>query len=579
MLSSWPTRHKYGKKGVHMKTLTVAETNQNLHTNVSSCLAEINRNTGVAIPENLELLKKYRDVQETSVKMGHILLDRSDLPSDVYRTVFQKTQEHAELLLDAELKLGEKIRSIPTAQGRRSDTNADTEIKTKKQILNTEYGLTERQASDLSKLTPESVNSAKEQARNEHRIVTRNMALQIVKKQHYEANNKSGDFHGAYSDTETTWPETPTTTNYTQLFANVGIGEFYLGKHGFISAVSNEIEKDRAEWYQEKYPSSHMVVGDFSNQQVFDELVDWHKKQGCKLILASPPCQTFSVAGKRDFNDNRTSLFLQMLNFVSAVNDVNRAVMIENVPEFLTAKPENIKELGDQNIGEYIKTKLENMGYIVNIAVINGADYDTAQARERAIILASKDGLWEFPKKDERHKMLFEVIGDLPSLEIEQKCNYHPYHNTEKIHWGEVQVTCLRNTKTGCSARNNTEHKPVNKNGATSKSQFNSAFQRKHWELPCNTITTDNGDIAGFRTVHPGRPLSDGTYTDARPLTLLELLRVTGLPDDYKFPDWAVNQSSERFIRTVIGECFLPKNVERLMSTCPGLVIKGDNDD
>lgn len=67
--------------------------------------------------------------------------------------------------------------------------------------------------------------------------------------------------------------------------------------------------------------------------------------------------------------------------------------------------------------------------------------------------------------------------------------------------------------------------------------------------------------------IHPGRPLSDGSYSDCRPLSILELFRVTGLPDDYPFPEWAAN--NDRLIREVIGECFAPLHVARLMTTLP----------
>lgn len=52
---------------------------------------------------------------------------------------------------------------------------------------------------------------------------------------------------------------------------------------------------------------------------------------------------------------------------------------------------------------------------------------------------------------------------------------------------------------------------------------------RKDWNKPCNTITTKSENIGGLITIHPGHPLSDGTYSDCRPLSILELFRVTGL--------------------------------------------------
>ena len=91
------------------------------------------------------------------------------------------------------------------------------------------------------------------------------------------------------------------------------------------------------------------------------------------------------------------------------------------------------------------------------------------------------------------------------------------------------------------------------------------SFCRKKWDEPCNTILQASDGIGGHKTIHPGRPHADGTWSDARALTVLELLRVTGLPDDYPIPEWA----SDKLARDVIGECFLPELVKRLLLMIP----------
>ena len=54
--------------------------------------------------------------------------------------------------------------------------------------------------------------------------------------------------------------------------------------------------------------------------------------------------------------------------------------------------------------------------------------------------------------------------------------------------------------------------------------------------------------------LHPGRKLEDGTYSDARVLTLRELFIVSSLPEEWEFPDWA----TDAFLRQVIGEAIPP---------------------
>ena len=74
-----------------------------------------------------------------------------------------------------------------------------------------------------------------------------------------------------------------------------------------------------------------------------------------------------------------------------------------------------------------------------------------------------------------------------------------------------------------------------------------------------------NGAISSRNNVHPGKWKEDGAYSDARILTILELLRLTGLPDDYQIPEWA----SDNLIRQVIGEAFPPKFCAELIITIP----------
>ena len=71
--------------------------------------------------------------------------------------------------------------------------------------------------------------------------------------------------------------------------------------------------------------------------------------------------------------------------------------------------------------------------------------------------------------------------------------------------------------------------------------------------------------ICGDINVHPGRRSSDGTYSDARVLSVLELIRLTGLPDNWDIPVWA----NDGLIRKVIGESFPPRFAESLLQTIP----------
>ena len=73
--------------------------------------------------------------------------------------------------------------------------------------------------------------------------------------------------------------------------------------------------------------------------------------------------------------------------------------------------------------------------------------------------------------------------------------------------------------------------------------------------------------------MHPGRLIQDSSdetkrvYSDARALSIYELLIVSSLPRDWNIPDWA----SDTLIRQVIGEGIPPllikKAIESLIAT------------
>lgn len=56
-------------------------------------------------------------------------------------------------------------------------------------------------------------------------------------------------------------------------------------------------------------------------------------------------------------------------------------------------------------------------------------------------------------------------------------------------------------------------------------------------------------------------------YSDARAYTVLELLQGYDLPDDFPFPDWAIDE--EDLLRAVLGEAFAPKLVQRILEVMP----------
>jgi len=340
------------------------------------------------------------------------------------------------------------------------------------------------------------------------------------------------------------------------LFANVGIAETYIHKHGIKIAVANELLKNRAEFHAQMHKKCKMVQGDITSDEVFQEVLAEAKKKKCDFLIATPPCQGMSLAGKMQEDDPRNSLIKYVIKLAQELQPNN--ILIENVPKvlntYLVHKKEKIK------ITDFIKQSLEPLGYIINPVVVDAADYKTPQSRKRAIFLISKLHKWELPPKEPKITVR-EVIEHLPPLESGESSSI-AFHRA-KTH-NERHISFLKHTPTGKTALHNKVHYPKKADGTRIKG-YDTTYKRIEWDKPAPTITMANGSVSSQNNVHPGRLREDGTYSDARVLTLKEIFILTGLPDNWTPPEWA----SENLIRQVIGEGVPPRLIDSLLSTMP----------
>ncbi len=337
------------------------------------------------------------------------------------------------------------------------------------------------------------------------------------------------------------------------LFANVGIGETFLKDVDVDIVVANELIEKRADFYRHLYQESIMIQGDITDGEIFDNVINSAKQKRVNFLLATPPCQGMSVAGKMREDDPRNRLIIQVVKAIHKLKP--DYIIIENVPRmpetYIIVNGENIK------IKDYLKRELQE--YTINSQNVDFADYGVPQHRKRSISLISKKERWEFPKK-ERHISVRETIGHLPSLESGEKSNIELHY--AKIH-NQNHITWLKHTPTGKSAFDNPVYFPQ-KDGRRIKG-FSTTYKRIDWDRPAPTITMSNGAISSQNNVHCGRLNPDGTYSDARVLTILELLLLTTLPTDWNIPKWA----SDNLVREVIGEAVPPLFFKKVAENLP----------
>ena len=368
--------------------------------------------------------------------------------------------------------------------------------------------------------------------------------------------------------------------NGLSLFSNVGIAEAYLKDVGIDVVLANEIDEKRAKFYQEVYSDAHMICGDITDQIIRDEIIKEAIQKKVEFIIATPPCQGMSEAGLRLEFDPRNQLIFYAVDVIKKVKP--KFVLLENVPKQLTTKIEYNGEV--ILIPEYIKRELGADYSFNKETLVMAKDYGVPQLRERNIFLLVKKGLgyiWEFPQK-QQEITLEEAIGELPSLDpllregIDEtikrfpdyekkkeaglqvsKWHYPPKHSWKQVEW-------MMHTPTGKSAIYNDRYYPQKEDGTPVKAHHNN-YRRLKWDMPCRTVTQNNGVISSLACVHPGRKyISDNgeiLYSDPRVLTIYELMIVMSLPLDWNIPDWA----EDTFIRRVFGEGIPSKLVKEIV--------------
>ncbi len=335
------------------------------------------------------------------------------------------------------------------------------------------------------------------------------------------------------------------------VFSSAGIGELLLKNTNVEVVAANELLPKRAECYSHFYPNTDMYCGDITLEETQDYMVSAAQKSGAKMLIATPPCQGLSTLGKNKKQihyekDKRNYLILSALNIIDRCDF--DYVLIENVPTFLEMY---FPYENDYFKLEEILNKKYSSKYKIEARVLNAKDYGICQSRPRAIIKMYKpDKKWSWPS-EEQEITLREAIGYLPSLESGESSDI-PWHFAKKHN--ERAVLALKHTPTGKSAIANEVYYPKKEDGTRIKG-FHNTFKRMDWDQPCPTRTTFSGSMSSHNNVHPGRLLPDGTYSDARVLTLLETFIVSSIPEDIDFP----RDSTDTFIRTVIGESIPPK--------------------
>lgn len=350
------------------------------------------------------------------------------------------------------------------------------------------------------------------------------------------------------------------------LFSGGGIAETYFEKIGIHVAVANELLPERASFYEHTHPQTKMICGNITEERIFNQIIEEAKKVGVSFILATPPCQGMSTLGKRDYvEDKRNSLVSYVIKAIEIIQP--DYVLIENVPKFIdllynedgtTYNPQKNGEM-PYLIGDLLHHRYSSQ-YSIEMKVLNAMYYGVPQSRPRAIIKMYKKELsWPWPKEEAHIITLRDAIGNLPSLESGEKSTIKWHH---ALTHNPRQIEALRHTPEGKSAMKNEIYYPKKSDGSRVKG-FHNTYNRMRWDEPAPARTTNNHLMSGHNNVHPGRVLPDGTQSDARVLTLRELIIVSSLPLNWNIPE----NIKEASLRELIGEAVPPLLTKKIAET------------
>lgn len=304
-----------------------------------------------------------------------------------------------------------------------------------------------------------------------------------------------------------------------------GIGGFSLGfkAAGFNILGCIEIEDKFFNIYRENFPDVERLGSDVTRLD-WDYLKQFISGKEIDAVIGGPPCQGFSLSGKRDKNDARNQLFRDYIKAIDVIRP--KVAVIENV-RLLTS----MKGPDDIYVKDQIREELHHHGYKSQLFEVNTKDYGVPQHRERVFFIAVREDLSANPSLPEpefglgsgffapnkKHRTFADACSDLQYIESGQssedsfhKAVAHPDHVLE---W-------LWDVKEGFSAHDNKDPKLRPPSG------YNTTYKRQIWNEPASTVQTTFGMISGCRNVHP---------IATRSLTVREAARIQSFSDSFRF--------------------------------------------
>ena len=294
------------------------------------------------------------------------------------------------------------------------------------------------------------------------------------------------------------------------LFSGGGGLDLGFSAAGFNVACATDIDPYSCETLcinsgkKRYYRHSQSILGDIKQLKGGDLLQRADlKSEQVRIVLGGPPCQAFSVFGRRrGVNDPRGDLVWEYLRLVQELQP--EAFVFENVAGF--------RSIHDGELYRDLLCRLSFFGrYTVSAHLYEMADFGVPQFRKRLFFIGSKQGI-KVPLMERTHgsstddvrpyRIVREALRELPSPD---KGHLVPNHNG-RTHSARI-VERYRNLEFG-------ERDP--------KTRIN----RLHPDRPSFTIIVGSDKGGGKGHIHPFAP---------REVTPRESARMQTFPDWWEF--------------------------------------------
>ena len=216
-----------------------------------------------------------------------------------------------------------------------------------------------------------------------------------------------------------------------------GAGGFTIGfsRAGWNPLLSVDNNSSVSQTHEANMSHLPYMKADLSDAEAQGVIIEKFKNKNVGIIVGGPPCQGFSIFGKRRFtktkgynphSDPRNKLVYAYWEIINNLKP-NWFVM-ENVP--------GLANLDDGLFLETLISEFKSIGYTnISYNIINAADYGIPQLRRRLLIIGNRTGhIIPWPKKkfyanpkdwQKPYRTVGEVIADLALNESYDKISCH----------------------------------------------------------------------------------------------------------------------------------------------------------